>query len=157
MVRKASSSAFATMDLFNTAALANLTAARSSLIGQRENLDRQIAAIDQALVAFGGHAPAVSVAAAAPTARAGGRRRGGGRRGGGRGGRGRRGVRPGSLKDYIHRVLAGGGVMAVKDIATGVVKAGFKSKNKTLAKSVGIALARMPGVKRMGRGKFRAA
>lgn len=148
MVQKASSSAFATMDLFNTAALANLTAARSSLIGQRENLDRQIAAIDQALLAFGGHAPAVFNSAAAPTARAGGQRRGGARKGG---------VRPGTLKDYIHRVLAGGGVMAVKDIAAGVVKAGFKSKNKTLAKSVGIALAKMPGVKRVGRGKFRAA
>jgi hypothetical protein len=136
------------MDLFNSAAIANLTAARSSLIGQREHLDRQIAAINQALAAFGAHVPA---APAAPAARAAGPQRGGRRGGGGRG------VRPGSLKDYIHRVLAGGGVMAVKDIAAGVVKAGFKSKNKTLAKSVGIALAKMPGVKRVGRGKFRAA
>jgi hypothetical protein len=64
--------------------------------------------------------------------------------------------RPGSLKDFIVRVLsAASGPMSVKDIAAGVLEAGYKSKNRTLAKSVGIALAQMPEVARVRRGVFR--
>ncbi len=46
--------------------------------------------------------------------------------------------------------------MTVKDVTTAVRKAGYKSKNKTLDKSVGVALSEMPGVKKVGRGTFRA-
>jgi len=47
--------------------------------------------------------------------------------------------------------------MAVKDITKGVVRSGYKTKNKTLAKSVGIALTEMPTVEKVGRGQFRSA
>lgn len=126
--------------------VASLRAARDELLARQQSIAGQLRAIDQALAAFGvtaGRAvvpPAVAVA-------------GRGRRRGPSPGT----IRPGSLKDHIRRVLAGGGVMAVKDIAAAVLRSGFKTKNKTLAKSVGIALAKMPGVVRVGRGKFRAA
>jgi hypothetical protein len=68
---------------------------------------------------------------------------------------GRRGARQGSLKDFIGRVLSGHGVMSVKEITAGVRKAGYKTRNKTLSKSVGIALAQMPGVEKVDRGQFR--
>lgn len=44
--------------------------------------------------------------------------------------------------------------MAVKDVTEGVMKSGFKTKNKTLAKSVGIALTQMPMISKLGRGMF---
>lgn len=65
-----------------------------------------------------------------------------------------RDVRAGSLKDYIKKVLSGHGPMAVKGITEAVVSQGYKSKNKTLAKSVGIALTGMVGVQKVGRGWF---
>ena len=65
------------------------------------------------------------------------------------------GPRPGSLKSVITTVLTGKGIMAVKDITAGVLKAGYKTRNKTLAKSVGIALAEMKNVAKIGRGRFR--
>lgn len=71
-------------------------------------------------------------------------------------GRGRHGPRAGSLKEYIVRALTGKGVMAVKDITSSVLALGYKTKNKTLAKSVGIALAELRNrVERVGRGKFK--
>lgn len=123
--------------------LGNLQAAERALTVQRSDIDSKIAAIQQAIRAMGGAAAvgspaAVRVAAAGP-------------------GRGRRGPRAGSLKEYILKVLtAAGGAMAVKDITAGVLKAGFKTRNKTLAKSVGIALTQTPGVVKVGRGRFRA-
>ena len=42
------------------------------------------------------------------------------------------------------------------EVAAAVLKAGYKSRSKTLAKSVGVALRTMPGVKKIGRGVFRA-
>ena len=45
--------------------------------------------------------------------------------------------------------------MAVKDITAAVLKAGYPSKSKTLAHSVGVALREMPGVVKVGRGQFR--
>ena len=47
--------------------------------------------------------------------------------------------------------------MRVAEITDAVVKAGYKTKNRTLAKSVGIALAHTPGVKRVERGVFATA
>jgi hypothetical protein len=45
--------------------------------------------------------------------------------------------------------------MAVKDITEGVRRGGYETRNKTLAKSVGIALTQMPEVDKVGRGLFR--
>jgi len=66
-------------------------------------------------------------------------------------------TRTGSLKYYIERVLAAGGTMSVKDITAAVLRAGFKTKNKTLGTSVGIALSQMPNVKKVARGKYALA
>lgn len=110
----------------------NLQSAHRSLLADRVTLDARIKALESALVAMN----------AAPSAA--GVRRGGGTAG----------FRKGSLKEYIHRVMSGGGPMAVKDVTDGVTKAGFKTKNKTLAKSVGIALTQMPMVSKLGRGMF---
>jgi|GEM_PF-7062179 len=112
---------------------AALAAARDQLVVQRSAIERKISAIE--MVMSDAKAPI-----AAPTGR----------------GRGRHGPRAGSLKEYIGRVLsARGDVMGVGEIATSVVRTGYKTKNKTLAKSVGIALTQMSNVERVARGKFR--
>ena len=113
-----------------------ILAYRGRLVAERTQLDSQIAAIERALAALGSTLPKT------PTATA----------------RGRRGAGPrkGSLKGYIERVLrARRGAIAVKDITTRVLRAGYKSKNKALAKSVGIALTQMPNVAKVARGTFR--
>lgn len=120
-------------------AASNLHALLGSLHAQRDALDHQIGAIENALAAFAG-------AAAPRSGRVGRPKKNGG------GGSGQ--YRSGSLKDYVESVLASGAVMAVKDIADAVLAAGFKTKNQTLAKSVGIALTQMPNVEKVGRGKF---
>ena len=108
------------------------------LADKREALNSQIDAIEKALAAMGDGA-----AKAKPGP---GRRR---RTGGG--------PPAGSLKDYIGRVLRGRRTpMAVKDIMAGVRKAGYKTKNKTLANSIGKALVEMPGVVKVGRGQYRS-
>lgn len=122
-------------------AIANMQAAHAQLLVQRTELDAQIAALDAALATMGAAgaravAPRVGRPPGRPAAT---------------------GFRSGSLKDYIARVLQGRGVMAVKDITDAVQRFGYKSKNKTLAKSVGIALTEMPSVSKVGRGKFRMA
>jgi len=109
---------------------------RDNLSAQRVELDAQVARLDEVLVALGGPAPAK--AAAPHRGRAGG------------------GFRHGSLKTYIERVLGGrGSALSVKDITAAVRKAGYKTKNKTLAKSVGNALADMRNVAKVARGMFR--
>lgn len=119
--------------------VANLQSAHRALVAQRAVLDNRIGALENALRAM----------SATP---AGGTGRGRGRRGPGAG----RGFRRGSLKEYIHRVLSSAsGPMAVRDVTDGVKRAGFKTKNKTLSKSVGIALTQMPMVTKVGRGTFR--
>ena len=113
-----------------------LQAALAELRVQRDAIERQMGSLESTLREFGG------VVAAAPGRRGPGRPRGGG-------------PRPGSLKDFIQRALSGGEVMAVKDIADAVIKAGFETSNQTLAKSVGIALTQMPNVAKVGRGRFK--
>jgi len=121
-----------------TAAVASMSAYRKSLVAQRATLDAQIAEIDSALRTMGAGAlpAAAGVAVAAPA-----------RRGG-------RAPRKGSMKEFITAVLGQGGVWAVKDVSEAIVKAGYKSRNQTLAKSVGIALAEMPQAKKIGRGRY---
>lgn len=125
-------------------ALDSLHAIHSELLAQRAALDRQINAVEHAVSTLGG----------ARLARRSGRPSGprpATRRGRG----GRRGPRAGSLKEYIATALSRGGVMSVKDITDAVVKGGYKTRNKTLAKSVGIALTEIPGVQKVARGQFK--
>ncbi|MCG3125873.1 MAG: hypothetical protein CHACPFDD_00700 [Phycisphaerae bacterium] len=122
----------------------SLHAYRSRLMDERSAIDGKLAALDALL----GGSPAPRrvgrAAAAAVATRSAPAARGG------------RGPRKGSLKEYIGNVLArAGGVMSVRDITSGVLSMGFRTKNKTLAKSVGIALTEMRGVRKVGRGKFR--
>lgn len=132
--------------------VASLQVARGRLMAQRSAVDAQIAAVDAALRAMG--TTVASAVAAAPAAPAGGKKRG--RPPGPGRNLGPSGLRAGSLKDVIFRVLSdNGGVMAVGDVANGVVKAGYKTRNQTLAKSVGIALTQIPGVVKVSRGRFK--
>ncbi|MGE0479586.1 MAG: hypothetical protein AB7Q17_03840 [Phycisphaerae bacterium] len=138
----------------NSSLVGAMEAAFSDLHAQRSALDAQIGALDAALAALRGGAPR---AAAARGPRKAGRpaRAAAKAKPRGRATRAASGVRAGSLKDYIQRVLSAGTPMSVKDITTGVTKSGFKTKNKTLATSVGIALANMPSVARVSRGVFK--
>ena len=116
--------------------LDRLRACRDELAAQRAALDAQVAALDQAIAALGGSVASVKVH---------------------RGGRRRPAVRKGTLPAYISQVLhAHHGPMAVKEVAVAVLKAGYKSRDKTLPKTVGKYLAAMPGVQKVGRGVYRA-
>lgn len=119
---------------------------RAQLAAQCNEWAAQIQAVDGALQVMGVAVPARSVGRK-PVGRPAGRR---GPRNGGR-----RGPRAGSLKEYILKVISGGRTMSVKEITAGVLAAGYPTKNQTLAKSVGIALTELPGVKKIARGKFR--
>lgn len=122
---------------------------RARLLADREGIDAQIAAIDTTLAALGGAAPRAA-RGAAPGARRGPGRPPASEAGGGRA------PRAGSLKDHIQRVLSKSGrPMSVKDITSGVLSSGYKSKNQTLAKSVGLSLSEMKNVARVKRGVFR--
>jgi hypothetical protein len=125
-------------------AIQSLRGYHGELRAQRSALDAQIHAVENALAVMGspGALPRVGRGPGRPPGR---------RAGGGRG----RGPRPGSLKSYVLDVLTGSGVMAVKDITAGVLAAGYKTKNRTLAKSVGIALTELKNVAKVGRGRFR--
>ena len=118
----------------STGVLGGLRTYQRQLVAERQRLDSQIAAIDQAIQVMGGGAARTLSAVR-----------------GSQSGRYRRG----SLKEHILRTLsAGGGAMAVRDVTAGVLRSGYRSKNKTLAKSVGIALADMSEVAKVGRGTF---
>lgn len=118
-------------------AVKSLRAYADELLRQRATLDVQIQKVQEALRAIGGGKPG------RPAGRVG--------RPPGAGG----GPRAGSLKEHIVKILSGGGTMRVKDITEAVRASGYQTRNKTLAKSVGIALAQMPQVKKVGRGRFR--
>lgn len=126
-------------------AMSQMRSVHASLVGEHVRLGRQIAALESAMREIGvapagrpgrppGRPAGVSAARAA--------------------GDGRRGVRAGSLKDHIFKVLSGGGRMRVQDIEKAVRAGGFKTKNKTLGKSIGIALLDMQGVERVARGLY---
>ena len=123
-----------------SSAVTSLKAYAAELLAQRADLDKQISAVEEALQVMGAGGVGAQLAV-----------RPVGRRAGGAG----RGPRPGSLKEFILNVLGGGAVKSVKEITEGVLAAGYTTRNKTLAKSVGIALTEMPTVKKVARGKFR--
>ena len=121
------------------AVVANLRTAHAGLVLQRRTVDSQIVAIEKAMNAL------VFAPAARPSVSAGKSGRGG-----------PRGIRPGSLTDRIRHVLSTSGTpMRVVEITDAVRKSGFKTKNKTLDKSVGLSVRKIPGVVRIGRGVFR--
>jgi len=115
-------------------AIHELRAFRDALAAQRAQMDAQLAAVDGAVSALGGSAGGAQVSAS-----------------------GRRpGVRKGSLKEFVQRVLrTHRGPKSVKDITAAVRAAGYRTKNKTLDKSVQTALMSMPGVVRVARGLYR--
>jgi hypothetical protein len=139
----------------------NLQSALQALVAQRSQIDRKIGELEGILRGLGslavvrrgpGRPPGSGRGPGRPpgSGRGPGRPRGSGRRGGG--------PREGSLKDVILKVLSNAGEpMKVADISDAVLKSGYSTKNKTLAKSVGIALAGMDGVKKVGRGLYRIA
>ena len=122
--------------------LDSVRAWRSELAAEQAQLAIQLGALDQLLTTLGGTAPK-------PTA---GRALQGRKIRGGHGG-----AREGSLKSYVERVLrATRRPMRRAEVAAAVLKAGYTSRNKAFAKSVGVALRTMPGVKKIGHGVFRA-
>ena len=110
---------------------------RDELAAQRAEIESQLIALDNALATLDG------------TARPALKRVAGGRCRGGR-------ARAGSLKEFVLRVLRGRAQpMRVKDITAAVRKAGYATKNRTLEKSVGNALAATPQVVKVARGQYR--
>ena len=117
--------------------VAQIRTYRDKLATERAEIDSQLDAMDNALATLDGTVrPAMKHVA-------------GGRRGGG-------GARAGSLKEFVLRVLRGRArPMRVKDITAAVRKAGYATKNRTLEKSVGNALAATPQVVKVARGQYR--
>jgi len=110
-----------------------LRAYRDNLAAQRAQVDSQLAAVNGVLSALG---------ATATVARVTGQRRTPGARGA-------------SLRDFIERVLrARRGPMAVKDVTAAILKAGYKSRDKTLRHTVGRLLATMQHVVKVARGQY---
>ncbi len=108
------------------------------LSAEQSDLEAQISAMDRAIEALGGSAKT----------RPGGQ----GRRAGTR-----RGIRPGSLKDHISKVLRRSKrAMTPGEVTKRLVQAGYKTKSKSLSNQVSNALGQMPGVKKVRRGLYRA-
>jgi hypothetical protein len=121
--------------------MAQMTAYRDSLLREQSDLQAEIDKLTDAMEALGS---------------------GGGRGAAGRGmrvaarGKGKGGVRPGSLKSYILKVMRPGQVMAVKDVAVLVRKRGYRTGSHNFANQVSNAMAQMPQLTKISRGKFRA-
>jgi hypothetical protein len=115
--------------------LRELSARRAELTAQRATLESRAMALDRAITALGG-----AVAGAKVHHR----------------GNRRRAIHEGSLPAYIRRVLhAHRKPMTIKEVTAAVLKAGLKSRNKELPKTVGKYLAKLPGVTKVARGVFR--
>ncbi|MGE3181996.1 MAG: hypothetical protein AB7N71_10220 [Phycisphaerae bacterium] len=131
-------------------AIAGLQSAKSALVAQQDQIEKQIRSIDEIMSSLGTAATATAMSRTSHASA-------NGHRATGKKPKGNSGHRVGSLKDMIHQTLLHAGrPMAVKDIAEQVVASGYKSKNKTLAKSVGIALLDMKSVKKVARGTYAA-
>jgi uncharacterized C2H2 Zn-finger protein len=116
-----------------------LQAHRRALSAEHAELEAQIAAVTGALKSLGG--------AAAPEPAGRGRRRP----------VRRRAARAGSLKGFILKVLRQSGKpLGPADIAARVVRAGYKTKAKNLPNMVSNALSKTAGVRKAGRGLYRA-
>ena len=65
-------------------------------------------------------------------------------------------LRPGSLKDHIHKVLVASSTpVSLRDLTKRVIKSGYKTKSKTLGNQVSAAVASMRA-KKAGRGLYTA-
>ncbi len=138
-VRRAARSRAAAQPAGHDQALGSLQQYHKSLLTQRSALDSQINLVDQAIKAMQA-SPLAAPTSRPPT-----------KRGASATGR----YRTGSLKEHLEQILHGRGAMSVKDITNEVMSSGYKSRNKTLAKSVGLALTQMPNVAKVARGQFR--
>jgi hypothetical protein len=109
---------------------------RGELAAQCAAIDEQVAALDRVPLTLGAGPSAWPVSA--------GRKQGG------------MSYRPGIIKAYIQSVLrAHGDAMSVSEITAAVRSAGYPSKNPTLNKNIGMALAEIPDAVRVHRGVFR--
>ena len=116
-----------------------------ALLGQRNEIDQKINAVGQAITALAGSAPAAT-GAGGPVKRGPGRPHGSTSRK----------LRPGSLKDHIHRVLVASSTpVSLKDLTKRVIRSGYKTKSKTLGNQVSAAVASMRA-KKAGRGLYTA-
>jgi len=136
---------------------------RDELAAQQSQIQQQVDALDRLLAACGSGSA--------------GSARGGMRAGRPAGRKGRRGAvaqaprmapsartrsadedaRRGSLRWHIARVVrAAGRPLRVAEVTSAVLRGGYRSRNQTLAKSVGITLAGMPSVEKVGHGTYRA-
>jgi len=123
-----------------------------SLVTQRSTLESQISSIEGALNTMGASTGGgMSGRRGRPAGRRGGarKRRGPGRPAG-------RGMREGSLKDSILKVLRQRSrPMTPREIATAVKSSGYKTKSADLTKAVSNALPGMTMVGKAGRGLYR--
>ncbi|UCC31560.1 MAG: C2H2-type zinc finger protein [Phycisphaerales bacterium] len=126
----------------STRLLSDMRAYHGELLAQRASLDGQINAVATAMQALGVGGPKTR------------KRRVYKKRGRPAG----KGVRAGSLKDYIVRVLRQTTrPMSPRDIGAGVVKAGFRTKAKDITKAVSNTLPQLKGIKKMGFGMYQLA
>jgi Tfp pilus assembly protein FimV len=126
-----------------------------SLTVQRDELESQIAQMETAMQALDGGFPGggrrgpVRAAMKSPAARA----SGGAKRGRPAGG----GMRAGSLKDWIIKILRQRGkAMSPREIASSVMSSGYKTKSKDLTKAVSNALPELRQLRKVGRGLYQA-
>jgi hypothetical protein len=114
--------------------LQQLQAVRADIAAQAAALNTQLMGLDDVLALLGGPAR-MSVAPGKHD--------------------GHRTSAPGTLREHIARVLhAHRRPLHVKEITAAVVRAGYKSRDKELTKSIGKYLVSMPGVIKVGRGTY---
>ena len=140
--------------------IAAMTAYHGELVAERSSLDNAITTIATAMDAMGGTgAPARKRGRkpGRPPGRPAAKRGRAKKRKAGRPAGGGRGLRAGSLPDFVIKTLsATGRPMSPADIASEVVKAGYKTKSKDLAKAVSNALPNLRRIKKTGRGMYSA-
>ncbi len=117
--------------------LSGIQAYHEGLLARRDQIDREVSALGNALSALG--------STQASPARAVGQKRG--RRGAG--------AREGSLKSFIVKVLGRRSTPATPmEIASMVMRSGFKSRSKHLSTAVSNVLPELKAVKRVGFGLY---
>jgi hypothetical protein len=119
----------------------DMRAHHEALVAQRSAMDAQIECIGRAIEAMGTAAPARAAKRMVKRGRPAGK-----------------GMRAGSLKDFIMRVLRQQGKpMSPREIGTKVVSAGFKTKARDLTKAVSNTLPQVANVKKVGFGLYQIA
>ncbi len=117
--------------------LSGIQAYHEGLLARRDQIDREVSALGNALSAL--------VSTSASPAKIGAPKRG--RRGAG--------VREGSLKSFILKVLGRRSTPATpKEIASGVMRIGYNSRAKDLSTAVSNALPELKAVKKVGFGLY---